>query len=71
MRREAPLRSQNACSPAFAPSLSNAQGQPHAFVTDLAAIQAGGAPAEAWAAFLAFLRANALLPARPPMATSW
>ena len=49
----------------------NAQGQPHAFVTDLAAIQAGGAPGEAWDAFLAFLRANALLPARPPMATSW
>jgi len=47
------------------------EGQPHAFVTDLAAIQAGGAPAEAWAAFLAFLRANALLPARPPMATAW
>lgn len=47
------------------------QGQPHAFVTDLAAIQAGGAPAEAWAAFLKFLRANALLPACPPVASSW
>ncbi len=46
-------------------------GQPHAFVTDLAAIQAGGAPAQAWAAFVAFLRANALLPARPPVLKHW
>jgi carboxymethylenebutenolidase len=30
-------------------------GQPHAFVTDIAAIRAGGAQGEAWALFLSFL----------------
>jgi hypothetical protein len=47
------------------------QGQPHAFVTDLAAINAGGAPSVAWAAFLKFLRQNALLPDRPPVIMEW
>jgi carboxymethylenebutenolidase len=32
--------------------------QPHAFVTDIDAIRAGGAPGEAWAVFLDFLAAN-------------
>jgi carboxymethylenebutenolidase len=33
-------------------------GQPHAFVTDAAGIQSGGAQGEAWAQMLAFLDAN-------------
>jgi carboxymethylenebutenolidase len=34
------------------------EGVGHAFVTDMAAIQAGGAQGQAWAEFLAFLDAN-------------
>ena len=49
-----------------------AQGQPHAFVTDWAAIQAGGAAGEAWDALVAFLRLHALLPPKPPLLhNSW
>lgn len=33
-------------------------GQPHAFVTDIDAIRAGGAPGEAWELFLTFLAEN-------------
>ena len=47
------------------------QGQPHAFVTDKAAIDAGGAAGEAWDALVAFLREHALLPERPPIITDW
>lgn len=34
------------------------EGQPHAFVEDVAGIEAGGAQGEAWAQMLAFLEAN-------------
>jgi carboxymethylenebutenolidase len=48
-------------------------GQPHAFVTDMNAIRAGGAPGEAWAQLLRFLDANlksrAAVPASAPVAT--
>ena len=34
------------------------EGQPHAFVTDLNAIRAGGAAGDAWNVLLAFLRTH-------------
>jgi carboxymethylenebutenolidase len=47
------------------------EGQPHAFVTDFAAVGAGGAAGEAWAEFVKFLRMHALLPDRPPVIMDW